>query len=128
MVIRGQASITAGRWRIWRGKLQAASRSPNPGVNDARGLTLGDGSPAVLPAAAAGGPLGGQPFFLCLGAEKAAVLEFAQNTRMLYRSPESVYQALRVLTVAVGYVCHTILQILPAGLTSTIGANLTHEG
>ena len=120
--------ITAGRWRIWRSKLQAASRSPSPGVNDARGLAFGDGLPAVLPAAAAGGPLGGQPFFLRLGPEKAAVLEFAQNTRMLYRSPESVYQALRVLTLAGGHVCHMILQVLAAGLTSMIEANLTHAG
>ncbi len=34
---------------------------------------------ALLAASAAGGPLGGQPFLLGLGAEEPAVLQFPQN-------------------------------------------------
>ncbi len=67
------------------------------------------GLAAVLPAAAAGGALGGQALFLSLGPEEAAVLQLAQNAGVLYGSTETVDQALGVFTLAGGYIRHASL-------------------
>ena len=65
---------------------------------------------SVLATATSRGPLRSQTLFLSLGAEEAAVLKFAQNSGMLYRCSESVYQALRVLAIARCDIGHANLQ------------------
>ena len=75
---------------------------------------------SVLAAATARSSLGSQTFFLCLRAEESSVFKFAQNTRMLYRSSESVYQAFRVLAIARCDIGHTNLQLVPIRLLKLI--------
>ena len=67
-------------------------------------------SPSVLPSSSPRCSLSCQAVLLRLGAEEPPVLEFAQYTRVLDRSPEPVDQALWVLALARGDVSHSILR------------------
>ena len=63
---------------------------------------------ALLAAAAAGGPLGGQPFLLGFRAEEPPVLQSPKDPRMLDRGPEPVDQTLGIFSFPWGHKCHLV--------------------
>ena len=68
---------------IWGGQ-PGKEKARNTGHRKQLGVTLGRlGGLAALAAATAGGALGGQPLFLCLGAEETSVLQLSQNPGVL---------------------------------------------